>query len=672
MSATAPAVAIVGGGPTGLAASILLSLCKIPHVLFERYPSTSIHPKACGYNHRTLEIFRLMGIEKDVIEQRAPKTIDGQTAWYTSFGPNGKEIVIRNAWGGGIYQKEYGQVSPCSYSTMPQIRLEPILQKRALELNPDGILYNTEVVKVEEYNNHVAVTYQRKGQPSPETIRVKYCIAADGGRRLTDDLGIGWEGERDITDMVSAHVRAPISQHHPDIRNFITWFVNPKLGGSIGTGYLYHLGPYPLDPNSEEWLFACALSPTDPKRFDEDAMLQRMHDTLQIPGLKEQTELLSISHWYVNALCAKQYRSKGSASSKGRVFLVGDAAHRIPPWGALGLNTGIQDVHNLVWKLNFAINGLPPALYGSNTNARSENPINHDALLDTYDVERRPVGQRVRTTSLHNLRAHSLVMDTALGLSPENSEADNVAAMDSFLDHAAEGGGDEGHARREAIQQAQKILDGEFHALGAEIGWFYPSLDLDGEGQATNHDGQLDDAGNLDMLRYHPSTIPGHHLPHVWLERDRILQPQRGEKEKKQRVSTRDLVRYDGFILLTSAPELWQQNHAVDRNAGSGLGGLVTVIEIADVAGTSDEPAVDNKTPNDNDEDDDDDRGASGHTSYRDIEGKWKSLRGIEHTGAILVRPDGIVVWRAREFDPSRHSSPGVLRDVILRSLKPT
>ncbi|KAJ4520899.1 hypothetical protein HRR83_002668 [Exophiala dermatitidis] len=662
MSATAPAVAIVGGGPTGLAASILLSLCKIPHVLFERYPSTSIHPKACGYNHRTLEIFRLMGIEKDVIEQRAPKTIDGQTAWYTSFGPNGKEIVSRNAWGGGIYQKEYDQVSPCSYTTLPQIRLEPILQKRALELNPDGILYNTEVVKVEEHIDHVAVTYQRKGQLSRETIRVKYCIAADGGRRLTDDLGIGWEGERDIIDMVSAHVRAPISQHHPDIRNFITWFINPKLGGSIGSGYLYHLGPYPLDPTSEEWLFACALNPTDPKRFDEDAMLQRMHDTLQIPGLKQQTELLSISHWYVNALCAKQYRSKGPESSQGRVFLVGDAAHRIPPWGALGLNTGIQDVHNLVWKLNFAINGLPPALHGStgkqnpntNTNAKLENPINLDALLDTYDVERRPIGQRVRTTSLHNLRAHSLVMDRALGLSPGNSEADNIAAMDSFFDPASTEEGGEGQARREAVQQAQKILDGEFHALGAEIGWFYPSLDLDGEGQATNHDGQLDEEGNLDMLRYHPSTIPGHHLPHVWLKR---IQPSQRD-EMKQRVSTRDLVRYDGFIFITSAPELWQNQ--IDHS--SGLDGLVTLVEIAESNGPKDWPAGDESA----------DESASEHTLWRDIDGKWASLRGVEHTGAVFVRPDGIVVWRARKFEPSRHSTPGVLRDVILRTLKLT
>lgn len=77
-------------------------------------------------------------------------------------------------------------------------------------------------------------------------------------------------------------------------------------------------------------------------------MLQRLHRTLKIPDLK--IKLKSISHWDVNAVVAERYRSAG-----GRLFLVGDAAHRIPPWGALGLNTGDQDVQNLIWKLAIAL-----------------------------------------------------------------------------------------------------------------------------------------------------------------------------------------------------------------------------------------------------------------------------------------------------------------------------
>ncbi|ETI27257.1 hypothetical protein G647_09940 [Cladophialophora carrionii CBS 160.54] len=606
-------VAIVGGGPTGLSASILLSQCNIPHVLFERYPSTSIHPKACGYNHRTVEIWRRMGVEDELIKRRAPADIICRTGWYTSFGPSGMEIVSRDSWGGGAYEEEYASVSPCQYSILPQIQLEPLLQKRALELNPRGILYNTEVTKVKEADDHILITYQRKGQPS-ETMRAKYCICADGGRGLTEQLGIGWEGERDVMNMVSAHVRAPLSLYHPDIQNFITWFVNPQLGGTIGSGYLYHLGPYPISPDTEEWVFACGLAPGE-RSMDGPAVLNRMHITLQIPDLK--AEVLSTSYWYVNALTARRYRSKPSA---GRVFVVGDAAHRIPPWGALGLNTGVQDVDNLVWKLNLAVNGVPSSL---------EPGADLNALLDTYDSERRPIGQRVRDNALHNLRSHGLVMDRAIGVSPSNTRDENVANMDSFLNAPADDR--EAITRREAVDRAQKTLDAEFHALGAEVGWFYPDVDVDGEGKATNHDGQLTEDGQLDSLYYHPSTIPGHHLPHAWLEQD------------GRRLSSRDLVRYDGFALFTSRPELWSK--AVEDDGH----GLVSLVEVLDK-----------------------DMGSSGdHSSgWKDVDGKWAAERGIGSSGAVLVRPDGIVVWRAKEFDPDNYSAPGWLSTVLRRALK--
>ena len=602
------AVGIVGGGPCGLSASILLSQYNIPHVLFERYPSTSIHPKACGYNHRTVEIWRHAGVEDELKKARAPPDTAGRTGWYTSFGPNGREIISRDSWGGGAYAEEYASASPCQYSILPQIRLEPILQKRALELNPKGISYNSEVIKVEEFEYYVLIVYQKNGQ-EPEHVKVKYCIGADGGRALTDQLGIEWEGDRDVIDMVSAHVRAPISLSHPDTRNFITWFVNPKLGGTIGSGYLYSLGPYPIHPDSEEWVFACGLAPGE-KNMDGEAMLERMHKTLQIPDLK--VELLSTSYWYVNALTASRYRSKPST---GRVFLVGDAAHRIPPWGALGLNTGMQDVGNLIWKLNFAINGLPPSL---------QDKTDLNALLDSYDSERRPIGERVRNISLHNLRALGLVMDHAVGVSPTNSLEVNVAHMDSFLDTSSDN--EDGVSRRQAVKEAEKILNDEFHALGAEIGWFYPNVDVDGEGKATNHDGQIKEDGQFDIVNYHPSTIPGHHLPHAWLEKQGM------------RVSTRDLARPDGFILLTSRPDLWGE--AVRKDGC----GLVTVIGVA----SEGEEATDNL--------------------WTDADGKWAIQRGVGGSGAVLVRPDGIVVWRAKELNPEKHLLSAWLEQVLLRA----
>lgn len=138
-------IIIIGGGPVGLSASILLSLRHIPHILFGRHTSTSIHPKACDINQRTTEIFRVMGIEDEAYAHAA-----------------------------------------------------------------------------------------------------RYAVVADGGRALTEELGIGWVGERGIVDMVAAHFgTAALRSLHPDPRNFITWFSSPAMGGSTRTGYLYQIGPWP-------------------------------------------------------------------------------------------------------------------------------------------------------------------------------------------------------------------------------------------------------------------------------------------------------------------------------------------------------------------------------------------------------------------------------------------
>jgi len=153
-----------------------------------------------------------------------------------------------------VFQKEYQEVSPCSCTTLPQIRLEPILNDEH-----GGRIHTAYTIMLRSLMSRGAGScsaYCPKSGKTPEKFRAGYCIAAG----LTENLGIGWEGERDI---VSAHLRVSISRHHPDIRNFITWFSDLDPGGSIETGYLYHLRPYPMSTDTEEWLFACALNPND-------------------------------------------------------------------------------------------------------------------------------------------------------------------------------------------------------------------------------------------------------------------------------------------------------------------------------------------------------------------------------------------------------------------------
>ena len=203
-------VIIVGGGPVGLSCSILLSLRNIPHLLFERHATTSIHPKAAGINQRTTEIFRVMGIEDEVYAQAAPPTIAGRTAWYTSLGPAGREIFSRDAWGGGQYREEYEAFSPSKYCILPQIRLEPILKRRAVELNPNGSFFNHEVLRVANVDGGGYIEVRNRASGNVRIETASYVVVADGGRMFTEQLGVSWSGEAGLFDMVTAHIRAPI------------------------------------------------------------------------------------------------------------------------------------------------------------------------------------------------------------------------------------------------------------------------------------------------------------------------------------------------------------------------------------------------------------------------------------------------------------------------------
>lgn len=592
-SSPAHPVAIIGGGPIGLSASILLSLRGVPHVLFERHHGTSIHPKACGINQRTTEMYREMGIYDAVRERACPEDIKGRTAWYTSLGavdaeggrdPNtvdGREIFSRDAWGCGVYAEEYERLSPARYEILPQIRLEPLLLQRAEELGPGALQFGHEVADLEERGDQVVLSVLERKTGTTREVSARFVIAADGGRNVTDKLGVKWLGEKDILHMVSAHVRANIRERHPDPRNFMTWFSHPDAGGSIKTGYLYQIGPWPLDsPEAragEEWVFACAPLPNDPVSFDDGAMIQRLRSTLRLGDLP--IEVITLNHWHVNAISAETYR-------KGRVFLVGDAAHKIPPWGALGMNTGMQDIQNLVWKLQLAL--------------RDEQL--YDALLQSYDTERRPVGRRVGRSSLHNMRSHALVMDAALGMGPDQSAGENRAAIAPLFD----GSHPEHAGKRRAVEAASRALDTEFKAPGIEVGWFYPGI---GGATDADHGGQLLPDASLNHEVAVPLTVPGHHLPHVWVHKE-------GEKR-----AIRDLRPLGKLLLIADAKPEW---HGLRSD----------LVEVESVSTTG--------------------------SSWVEPTGEWERL--LAGWEAVLVRPDGIICWRGKWHDLLLQLWPQIVR----------
>lgn len=151
---------------------------------------------------------------------------------------------------------------------------------RARGLNPEGICCGMEVVDVAGGEAMARVEVRERGSGAVAEYEARFVLVVDGGRSMTDKLGIPWLDEGGLFDMVTAHVKAPIQALHPDPRNFITWFSNPSMGGGMRTGYLYQIGPWPLtSPSEEEWAFACGITESDPKTFSEETILHRLRAT---------------------------------------------------------------------------------------------------------------------------------------------------------------------------------------------------------------------------------------------------------------------------------------------------------------------------------------------------------------------------------------------------------
>lgn len=187
-------------------------------------------------------------------------------------------------------------------------------------------------------------------------------------------------GPTEIMEMISIHMTADLSAWATDDDVLIRWLVNPEYGGSW-SGVLVPMGPDRWGPASEEWVFHMQYASNDPEANQDDKILERMRRTLGLPTDADVT-IHKISPWMMEGVIADKFR-------EGRVFFAGDAAHRHPPTGGLGLTSAIADVYNLSWKLARVLDGRAG-----------------DALLDTYEAERKPVDQHNIDNAIANAMNH--------------------------------------------------------------------------------------------------------------------------------------------------------------------------------------------------------------------------------------------------------------------------
>lgn len=559
-------VLIVGGGGCGLSASIFLSELGIESLLVERHDGTSHLPKAHYLNQRTMEIFRQYGIADDVYEAGAGLEKFGKVRWTTSLGGDGpldaKILYTIDGFGGGKLFEPYMRDSACPSSNLPQIRLEPLLKRHAEERAPGRVRFGHELVALAQDAEGVRATVQDLVSGDTYEVRAQYVIGADGGKTVGEKIGVSVNGPSGLLDLVSCHFKADMSAY-ADETCLITWLLNPDGAGSWGSGAMVPMGPT-WGKHSEEWNFIFAFGPDDPERFDEAAIVPRLKGLMKLPDL--EIEVLRISHWVLEGVLADKYRV-------GRVFLAGDAAHRHPPTTGLGLNTAIQDSHNLAWKLAAVITGQADA-----------------SLLDSYEPERQAIGARNVDWAMFTFMNH-LLIDAGMGLMPGQPAEANRQAMEAYFADTPMGA--TRRARAAEVIETQRM---EFQAHDVEIGFHYAEGALVADGTEAP---PSDPMGTI----YHPTTRPGHRLPHAWLER------------AGQRASTHDLVAKDGFVLLTdSSGAAWV---AAAEAAAEKFGVDIRAVTIGDGG------------------------------DYADADGVWAQVREISDGGAVLVRPDNHVAYRA-------------------------
>ncbi|WP_205346967.1 FAD-dependent monooxygenase [Pseudonocardia broussonetiae] len=566
-------VLVVGGGPAGLTAALELARRGVDGLLIEKRGFDAHFPRAHLLNVRTMEVFADVGVAGQVYAESPPEDRWHKCAWYTSLaGPtplHGRRIGDVPAWGGGADAPRYAAASPRRFANLPQLRVDAILAENAARAWPDRVRARHELVGLVHDADGATATVLDRDAATTYRVRARYVVAADGGRTCAGLLGVGVSGPRALLDIVSVYFAADLSAH-ADPEALLTYFVSPAGQGSFA-GALLGLGPGRWGAESPEWSMGMAYRIGDPTADDREAVVRRVREILGLPDLA--MEVKAVSHWQFEGVVADRFRV-------GPVFLAGDAAHRHPPTGGLGLNTAIGDVSNLAWKLAAVVRG-------------EASP----ALLDTYEPERMPVAARNVEHSLRNAGRHRPVAE-ALGLRAGMSEEEGWAEIARWAEDSPEG-----ERRRAAAAVAVAHNAEDYSQLNIEAGFAYRSA-------AVLDDGTPPPEGHGSSTDFTSTARPGHHVPHAWLT-----------TPAGERVSTSDVVAPTGLTLFVDA------SGAVDW-AAAARDLPVRVVEVGpDLADTDGRWAADSGTT------------ASGAVLVRpDRHVAWRTAAAPAHPAAELER----------------------------------
>lgn len=508
MSTITTDVLIIGTGPAGSATAALLSSYGVENMAVNRYRWLANTPRAHITNQRTMEVLRDLGrdVEDEAYMFATHQDLMGENIFCESLA--GEEIGRMKSWGNHPLSKaEHLLSSPTMMNDLPQTFMEPLLFKTACSRGTQARM-STEYLGHEQDAEGVTTTCRDRLSGETVTIRSKYLVGADGGNSLVaEHARLPFEGQMGVGGSMNILFRADLSKYVAHRPSVLYWVMQPGADvGGIGMGLVRMVRPW------NEWLIVWGYDISQPApEVDEAMATQVARQLVGDPDL--EIELLSANTWTVNNMYATHMQN-------GRVFIMGDAAHRHPPSNGLGSNTSIQDGFNLAWKLAAVLKG-------------QAGP----GLLETYSQERAPVAKQIVTRANQSIGEFGPIFE-ALGMTGGTDYEKIQASMDARCDAtpAAE-------RQREAIRDAIAFKKYEFDAHGVEMNQRYRSA-------AVETDGQIEPAFDLDAeLHYQPTTWAGARIPHVWLF----------DHETGAKHSTLDLCGKGRFTIFTGiGGEAWE------------------------------------------------------------------------------------------------------------------
>ncbi|MEY9855571.1 putative polyketide hydroxylase [Catenulispora sp. GAS73] len=344
-------VLIVGAGLAGLSTAVFLGLHGIDTLVVERHSGLSTQPKARGQMPATMEALAVAGLAERFAAAEPP-------------GRNEMKILIAESMTGRVYRDfaqtmpDFSRFSPQRAGMVSQQRAERILADRAVELGV-RILFDTEVESFDQKSDEVVVRLRGTRDGTDSRAVTQYLIGADGHKgTIRDAAGIGAHGRQRETEssVMFASFRANLAA--------------ALDGAAVG---LWHLHNAALPSGS-----VTVATTDEPDRFvigggfsvedtEPDRLAEHIRTAAGDPGLRVSDVEIAWTRsgtWITRV--ADTFRS-------GRVLLIGDAAHLMPPTGGQGGNAAVLDGFHLAWKLAAVLSGDAD-----------------DSLLDSHDAERRP------------------------------------------------------------------------------------------------------------------------------------------------------------------------------------------------------------------------------------------------------------------------------------------